>query len=339
MKLIMNMNSALDYAPAPNCEDGAPGSACPAGICDMADAPRPLAFRPERTLRYDEMVAARLAAGEGISHPAVLPPGSPMPPTEDRTLPPDEFAALLAPREGMTPAPAAPPTAPAPTLSLRAEKTPTEFSHLYAALERQAAGLGDVTLLSHETLGAASPYVLGITSAVAGEGKTTVALHLAMTIARDTFKKVCLLDMSLGGSDLAARLGVPATGEGVVAVLEDSGTVVPTLQLSGCDNLVIIPAGKAPTNAAKLARSPRVEQLIVSARFAFDVVIIDLPSVASDNALPLARSVDGLVMVVRAGATPQDVVSRALDMLGREKVLGVTLNRVPAKRRKWWGRK
>ena len=335
----MDMDSAIEYAPAPDCEDCASAAAYPADAGDTAEAAHPLTFRPDRTLRYDEIVAARIAAGEGISHPAIMPPGAVMPPVEDRTLPPDEFAALLAPSEAPLPPAPAPTAAPAPTLSLRAEKTPAEFSHLYAALERQAAGLGDVTLLSNETLGAASPYVLGITSAVAGEGKTTVALHLAMTIARDTFKKVCLLDMSLSSSDLAARLGVPATGEGVVAVLEESGTVVPTLQLSGCDNLVIIPAGKAPVNAAKLARSPRVEQLIVSARFAFDVIIIDLPSVASDNALPLARSVDGLVMVVRAGATPQDVVSRALDMLGREKVLGVTLNRVPARRPKWWGRK
>lgn len=308
------------------------------GAHPHAPEAQPLELWKDRTLRHDEIVAAhqREMEANGITQPTVLPADAAMPLTEDRTLPPEEFAALLNPPDN-TPFPAEPATPPAPALSLRAEKTPAEFSHLYAALERQAAGIGDMTLLSGETLGAANPYVLGITSAVAGEGKTTVALHLAMTIARDTFKRVCLLDMSLGGADLGARLGVPATGEGVVAVLEDSGTVVPTLQLPGCDNLVIIPAGKTPVNAAKLARSPRVEQLIVSARFAFDVIIIDLPCVASDNALPLAKAVDGLLMVVRAGATPQDVVSRALDMLGREKVLGVTLNRVPVARK--WGRR
>lgn len=246
----------------------------------------------------------------------------------DRTLRPEEFP--IAPGAESVPVRAS-----SPVINLRVEKTPTEFSHLYASLERQIAGIGDVTLVSGETLGAERPYVLGVTSAVLGEGKTTVALHLAMTIARDTFKRVCLIDMSLGKGDLAARLGVPSRGEGVIQVLEDSNNVVPTLQLAGCDNLVIIPAGKAPANAARLARSPRVAQLIISARMAFDIVIVDMPAVASDNALPLTRHMDGLLVVARAGATPRDVVAQALDALGRDKVIGVTLNRVKTSGPNW----
>ena len=216
----------------------------------------------------------------------------------------------------------------APAINLQIEKTPPEFSHLYAALERQIAGVGDVTLLSGETLGADRPYVLGVKSALVGEGKTTVALHLAMTIARDTYKRVCLIDLSLGKGDLAARLGVPQRGEGVVPVLEDDSHVVPTLQLAGLDNLVIIPSGKVPSNAPRLVRSPRVAQLILSARSAFDVVIIDMPAAATDHALPLTRHMDGLLMVARAGVTPRDVVNQALDALGRDKIIGVTLNRI-----------
>ncbi len=53
-----------------------------------------------------------------------------------------------------------------------------------------------------------------------------------------------------------------------------------------------------------------------------------MPAVASDNALPLTRHVDGLLVVARAGVTPRDVVAQALDALGRDKVIGVTLNRV-----------
>ena len=289
--------------------------------------------RQGRTLRADEMAALLRQAREGATLDPILIDPAPFETTimmdratinrTDRTLRPEEFPDVPKTSEENTPARSS-----SPVINLRVEKTPTEFSHLYASLERQIAGVGDVTLISGETLGSDRPYVLGVTSAVLGEGKTTVALHLAMTVARDTFKRVCLIDMSLGKGDLAARLGVPSRGEGVVPVLEDSNNVVPTLQLAGCDNLVIIPAGKAPTNAARLARSPRVAQLIISARMAFDVVIVDMPAVASDNALPLARHVDGLLVVARAGATPRDVVAQALDALGRDKVIGVTLNRV-----------
>ena len=252
-------------------------------------------------------------------------------PRPNRTLRPEEFPALPE-RAGDTDLSE---TSAAPPINLRVEKTPVEFSHLYASLERQIAGVGDVTLISGETLGADRPYVLGITSAVVGEGKTTVALHLALTIARDTFKRVCLIDMSLGQGDLATRIGVPARGEGVIPVLEDSANVVPTLQIAGADNLVVIPAGKSPANAARLARSPRVAQLILSARMAFDVVIVDMPAVASDNALPLTRHMDGLLVVARAGVTPRDVVAQALDALGRDKVIGVTLNRIKSAGPSW----
>lgn len=275
-----------------------------------------------------------IGASPPVSHPTILPHEARMPATQNRTLLGEELSSLL--RQGGQPSDAPGQAGPGSSgVSLRVEQTPAEFGHLYAALERQAPGLGEVLGAGTDALGTASPYVLGVTSAVGGEGKTTVALHLAMTIARDTFKKVCLLDMSLGGSDLAARLGMPASEEGVVSVLEASGTVVPTLQLTGCDNLVIIPAGRTPANAARLARSPRVEQLLVSARYAFDVVVVDLPSVSTDNAGPLAKAMDGVLVVVRAGATPQAIVSRALDLLGRDKVLGVTLNRVPAPRPRW----
>lgn len=304
--------------------------------------------RQSRTLRADEMAALLRQARESVPAIPLRERPDPDPAAfettmmmdraalnrSDRTLRPEEFP--VAPTPGDEAALARPSS---PVINLRVEKTPAEFSHLYASLERQIAGVGDVTLISGETLGAERPYVLGVTSAVLGEGKTTVALHLAMTVARDTFKRVCLIDMSLGKGDLAIRLGVPARGEGVVPVLEDSNNVVPTLQLAGCDNLVIIPAGKAPTNAARLARSPRVAQLIISARMAFDVVIVDMPAVASDNALPLTRHMDGLLVVARAGATPRDVVSQALDALGRDKVIGVTLNRVKTSGPAWLRRR
>ena len=286
-----------------------------------------------RTLRADEMEGLLRREGEGNEPPhfetTIMMDRATLN-RSDRTLRPEEFPDAPAPGGESAPARTAP-----PVINLRVEKTPGEFSHLYASLERQIAGVGDVTLISGETLGSERPYVLGVTSAVMGEGKTTVALHLAMTIARDTFKRVCLIDMSLGKGDLAARLGVPSRGEGVIPVLEDTDNVVPTLQLAGCDNLVIIPAGKAPTNAARLARSPRVAQLIISARLAFDVVVVDMPAVASDNALPLTRHVDGLLVVARAGATPRDVVAQALDALGRDKVIGVTLNRVRTSAPSW----
>lgn len=239
-----------------------------------------------------------------------------------RTLRPDEASDI----GGLEPDAAEDRTLQLPIVSVRMEKTPPAFDGLYAALERQRALFDARTQGGGRRMSRDAPFVLGVTSAIPGEGKTATALHLALTAARNTFKKVCLVDLSLGPGDLGRRLGVEATGRGLVGVLENTDTVVPTLQLAECDNLVVIPAGVAPSNPAKLSRSPRIAQLLASARTTFDVVIVDLPSASSENILPLADHTDSLLVVTRAGVTPRDVVAQAVEMLGRERVIGVTLN-------------
>ena len=220
-------------------------------------------------------------------------------------------------------------------IQIRLEKSPVAFSHLYAALERRVAGTSDTDVDASQMLGGDRPYVLGVTSAVVGEGKTTVALHLAMNAARNTFSRVCLIDLGLGDDDLCRRLGVRTGDEGVVNILEGTGQTLPTLQLAGCDNLVIMPAGKEPENPARSARSGRVGEVIEAARNLFDTVIVDLPAVSTDNVLPLARHMDGVLMVARAGATPNDVINDALNYVGRNRVLGVVLNRVRSSSPNW----
>lgn len=232
-------------------------------------------------------------------------------------------------------------------IQIHEAETPEVFGHLYASVERQVAAVGGRLWRDNSLMraGAGPSCVLGVTSAIGGEGKTTVALHLALNAARNTFKSVCLIDLSLGENDLCRRLGVDSAGGGVMDALENPDEAAPTLplvQMIGSDGLVILPAGKSPINGAKVARSPRVAELIRAVRQMFDVVIVDLPAVQSDNTLPIAAHLDGLVMVVCAGATPKNVINGALDSVGRERVLGVVLNRttssVPTWLRKRLGR-
>ena len=101
----------------------------------------------------------------------------------------------------------------AASFRLRVEETPAEFVHLYAGLERLVRRVGGLSTVTSNLMETDRPYLLGVTSAVAGEGKTTTALHLAMTIARSTTKRVCLIDLSLSANGPAGRLGMPP-GEG-----------------------------------------------------------------------------------------------------------------------------
>jgi Mrp family chromosome partitioning ATPase len=196
-----------------------------------------------------------------------------------------------------------------------------------------STGLSDASLFQETR-----PVVLGVTSSIAGEGKTTVALHLAMDIARNNFKKVCLIDMSLGEDTLSRRLEIN-TGMGLVDVLEGNHHTIPTIEALDCEGLSIMPAGRTPNNAARAARSPSVPEILAASREMYDVIIVDMPSVASGNVLPITPYLDAAIMVVYSGVTPKDLVATAIERLGQIKILGVVMNRMTTSVPSWIERK
>jgi Mrp family chromosome partitioning ATPase len=190
-----------------------------------------------------------------------------------------------------------------------------------------------------------TPRVIGVTSAVAGEGKTTVALHVALALARNSYKNICLVDLGLGKEVLCGRLGIPAPAYGGVDVLEWDGESdpeflpLPLLRSDDERNLYLLPAGRQPVRAERTAHSPRVGDLINIAKAWTDIVVVDLPNINSGNILPMREYLDGIVVVVRAGVTPKDVVNAALDRVGRERILGVVLNGQESPLPGWLGTK
>ena len=212
-----------------------------------------------------------------------------------------------------------------PPVTIRIEKSMTEFAHLYAEVERQLEGIGTGEAWAERKAENGS-FLLGVTSAVEGEGKTTVALHLAMNAAFHSNKQICLIDAGLGDDEIGRRIGASPSGLGVISLLEGAETTFPATQLQGCDNLVIMPSGRRPLHPARAARSPWCSALFDAARRQFDLVIVDLPAVSTHNALPLLSYLDGVLMVTRAGAAPHNVVRHAPDQIGRERVVGLVLN-------------
>jgi Mrp family chromosome partitioning ATPase len=206
-----------------------------------------------------------------------------------------------------------------------------EFSQLFAAIERH----GDSVTADMDALSNRNGRILGITSALVGEGKTTVALNLAMSTARSTNSKVCLIDLGLSGDSVLKRLGTLGQGPGIIHVLEGGSATLQKLKLRDYEELTIIPAGKVPHNSAKIARSVLLEEVLCSIRRMFDIILVDMPAIATHNARPMAAHMDGIVMIVQAGVTPHEVITNAMDHVGREKVLGVVLNRVRFSGPRW----
>lgn len=224
---------------------------------------------------------------------------------------------------------------------IRIERTHEHFGHLHTAIEYLAtpAALRTHELMDRSLFEGQKSVVIGVTSAIPGEGKTTIALHLAMSIARNSFKKVCLVDLSLSRNTLSQRLGVP-DGQGVVDVLEGDHHTVPTIESDDCKGFYFVPGGKDPENPNRVARSPILPEFLAASRELYDVIVVELPSVSTGNVMPIKPYIDGMVMVVWSGVTPKEVVNTALDKLGKDKMMGVVMNRtqdhVPSWLRRWF---
>ena len=167
--------------------------------------------------------------------------------------------------------------------------------------------------------------VIMVTSALMGEGKTLTASNVALTLSQSYQKQVLLIDADLRRPSLQAVFGIQAASglsEGLTATDERP---VQIHQIS--PRLGILPAGRPTSDPIAALTSDRMQRLIEEARVAFDWVILDTPPVAMlTDASLVASMTDGALIVVKAGETPWDIVDRAVQAVGRDRILGVVLN-------------
>ena len=179
-----------------------------------------------------------------------------------------------------------------------------------------------------------------ITSGTPGEGKSTVAMYLALAAA-SSGAQVLLVEADLRRPTLNRRLGI-ATSHGISEVLagaRDLRSAIDHIQLETADATVdVLTAGPIPPNPSDLVESDKMRQIIKAAESAYDLVIIDTPptSVVSD-AIPLVRLVSGVLVVTRLGKTTKDSAQHLRDQLENldANVLGVVVN--SASRRAGYG--
>ena len=174
--------------------------------------------------------------------------------------------------------------------------------------------------------------VVMVTSAIAGEGKTLTATNLALTLAESYKRQVLLIDADLRRPWVHEMFQLPndsGLNDGIQAIDDRK---IPLLRLT--DHLTVLTAGRPDSDPMSVLSSERMKRVLGEASTRFDMVIIDTPPVAllSDAHL-LATLVDTVLLVVQAGSTPLAAVKTAVEAVGRDRILGVVLNRaddVPA---------
>ncbi|MGE3267414.1 MAG: CpsD/CapB family tyrosine-protein kinase [Chloroflexota bacterium] len=175
--------------------------------------------------------------------------------------------------------------------------------------------------------GLTAPGIVAVTSAIAGEGKTTVALGLAVMVAQDfPERRVLLVETDLRAPVLAVDFDVEPN-PGLAEALEGVYPVGLGYRETFLPNLRLLPAGELTPNPSRLLRSSRFAGVLAATRRNHDLVILDAPAllVTSDSAL-VTDQADGVIMVVRSGITPAPIVNRALEMVDGERLRGVVLN-------------
>jgi len=179
---------------------------------------------------------------------------------------------------------------------------------------------------------------LMVTSAVPGEGKTLTAINFAFTVAREFRKTVLLVDCDLRRQNVYRVLGIPSE-KGLVDYFLDHCPLKDLIIWPGVEKMTLISGGKTLEGSSEILGSPRMKDLVaeMKTRYSDRFVIFDVPPVLSTaDALAFVPLVDHVVMVVQAGKTPLPDVKKALEMLPREKILGIVLNRHEGVQKKYY---
>lgn len=164
-----------------------------------------------------------------------------------------------------------------------------------------------------------------MTSTLPGEGKTFVSLNLALAIARQHERRVLLIDADLRASRLHVRMGAPSA-PGLSDYLSGQVDEFSMIQADPNVELFLVPAGKSTHDPSELLANGMMKGFLNQMSPIFDWIIVDAPPVlAVADAGIIAGFCDGVIVVVRAGKTPHDLVKTTLQEFPRN-LLGVVLN-------------
>ena len=170
------------------------------------------------------------------------------------------------------------------------------------------------------------------TSSLPGDGKTFTSINMALSLAREPAACVVLVDGDLPKRHVSHIFGVEKEA-GLFDALADDSVAPESLVLpTNVPGLSILPAGAQLESVADQLTDDRVLNILsrIVAQDPKRIIVLDSPPLLlSGESRALAQAVGNVVLVVRAGGTPQRAVQDALSQLGAEKLIGIVLNQSP----------
>lgn len=162
--------------------------------------------------------------------------------------------------------------------------------------------------------GDASCRVVGISSSVRGEGKSTTACNLAYVLSQ-AGKKTLLIDGDLRLPSVFTKLSVKQS-PGLSNLLVSKRAAGGIISCKSAPGLDILPSGDCPPNPSELLSSDRMGQLLDAFKSSYEYIVVDLPPISDvTDALAISKFLDGIVMVVRNGVVDKSELADALRQL------------------------
>lgn len=175
---------------------------------------------------------------------------------------------------------------------------------------------------------------LGITSAIAAEGRSLLSVIMAQMLAADSSSPVVLMECNWEHSSLHKYFAIPQQPGLTEWLLKERKE--DEIGHKAGDNLMVIPAGNHRRDGVKLLREMQIRAVLDKLVRTNHLVIVDLPPVITTPYGAMAASmVEALALVVRAGVTPAPLVSEACTRLHGLQIEGVILNQVRSRIPRW----
>ena len=168
--------------------------------------------------------------------------------------------------------------------------------------------------------------VIMVTSALPGEGKTLSAANLALTLSESYRRQVLLVDADLRRPCVHEIFRLPNLGGLNDGVRSDTPRKVPLIRVT--EHLTVLTAGRPDPDPMSVLSSNRMRHVLDEAGSTFEWVIVDTPPIGMlSDAHLLTSLVDSVLLVVEAAETPLEAIKSAVNVLGRDRIMGVILNR------------
>jgi protein-tyrosine kinase len=169
---------------------------------------------------------------------------------------------------------------------------------------------------------------LAVTSPQEGDGKSIVALNLAITIAKHHERGAVLIDADLRRPSLHTYLGIRPQHD-IADYLEGKVGLNECLLRPGMESLAVLLQSRPLRRSSELLASSRMHNLMseVKRRMPTSIIIVDCPPLlATEDPLVIQQHVDGCLLVAREGVTSKTDLRRAAELVGEERYLGTVLN-------------